>query len=334
MKTRISLLPTLLVITLPALAQNTSSIAFDGVDDLIDCTTSSMFELTGALTLEAWVKVDPVQSNSFGRIIDKFNHIDDEGFNLIVNGGHLFMEIRDPATNGYSVFGSSIDDGTWHHVAGSFSGTELRIYIDGVLDDQYSFAATTIQPCDNPLSIGNGWDGNVFLPLHAAIDEVRIWDIVRTDAEILACMDSHLAGNEPGLLGYWRFNENTGTMTSDLTGFGNDGTLTNGPLWSTDVMYPSPGICTISAINDDFELSAITLSPNPLESDGSLLIKGLPSGPCTIAIHDASGRVERTMSVAGAGNILVERGNLSPGVYMVSVTTSNGRAMSTRLVAL
>lgn len=333
MKTHAAL-PISLLLPLWSAAQNTASIAFDGVDDYVDCGTSSMFELTDSVTLEAWVKVDITQFNPFGRIIDKFNHVEDEGVNLISNGGHLFMEIRDPNGDGYSVYGSSIDDGSWHHVAGSFSGTELKIYIDGVLDDQYSFTATTIAPSANALSIGNGWDGAAYLPLHGSIDEVRIWNIVRTEAEILACMNSRLDGNEPGLLGYWRLDENSGITTADLTGFGNDGTLGNGAAWSTDVLFPGLGDCSITAIGENDGGPALELRPNPMITSSELMIDAMTAGACTVAIHDLSGRAVRTWLGVTARRFIVDREGLKPGTYMLNVAPASGRTTSLRLVIL
>jgi hypothetical protein len=42
---------------------------------------------------------------------------------------------------------------------------------------------------------------------HGAIDEVRVWNVARSGVEIAAAMSVPLAGSEPGLIGYWRFDE-------------------------------------------------------------------------------------------------------------------------------
>ena len=47
------------------------------------------------------------------------------------------------------------------------------------------------------------------------------------------------AGHVGGVLGYWQFDEGSGTTTADASGHGNDGTLVGGPAWTTDVP-PSP----------------------------------------------------------------------------------------------
>ena len=65
-------------------------------------------------------------------------------------------------------------------------------------------------------------------------------------------MSTPPTGSELGLVGYWNFNEGTGTTVNDLSSNDNDGTI-NGASWSTDV--PS---------------SSYVLSGTPGSSDGGL----------------------------------------------------------------
>ena len=59
------------------------------------------------------------------------------------------------------------------------------------------------------------------------IDEVRIWNTIRSVAEIRAGMCRKLTGAEGGLVAYWRFDEGTGSTAYDLTANDNDGALTD-----------------------------------------------------------------------------------------------------------
>jgi hypothetical protein len=77
---------------------------------------------------------------------------------------------------------------------------------------------TTSYPTGNLLSIGTtpqfagptGWQGK--------LDELRVWSVFRTAAEVQANMNVMLKGNEPGLVAYYKFDEGTGTTIADSTG--------------------------------------------------------------------------------------------------------------------
>ena len=63
------------------------------------------------------------------------------------------------------------------------------------------------------------------------MDEVRIWNVARTAAEIQGAMGGPLATPAPNLLGRWAANEGAGTTTADSSGRNINGTLTGGPTW-------------------------------------------------------------------------------------------------------
>jgi hypothetical protein len=68
------------------------------------------------------------------------------------------------------------------------------------------------------------------------MDEVRVWNVARTAAQIQGTMRMRLVGNEAGLVGYWRFDDGTGTTARDNTASANNGSLGNGnagarPTW-------------------------------------------------------------------------------------------------------
>jgi hypothetical protein len=63
-------------------------------------------------------------------------------------------------------------------------------------------------------------------------------------------MSSELSGDETGLVGYWNFNEGTGTTLTDQTSSGNDGTI-YGATWSTDVPTADTSSTTPPTISVD-----------------------------------------------------------------------------------
>ena len=78
---------------------------------------------------------------NFNRIVVKLNGEGRQAYSLAVGGstgggvsGHAELRMQESGGNtDLAVSTTDINDGTWHHVAGTFDGTNLRIYVDGIL---------------------------------------------------------------------------------------------------------------------------------------------------------------------------------------------------------
>ena len=125
--------------------------------------------------------------------------------------------------------GSALSPGSWHHVALVYNGSERIYYIDGVA---VATLPTTGSLITDPsyvqgLTIGASYGGGQQFT-NTTFEDIRIWETARTPAEINANIVSNLAGNEAGLLAYYRFDDGVGSTTvTDLTGNGHDLTLMN-----------------------------------------------------------------------------------------------------------
>ena len=126
----------------------------------------------------------------------------------------------DPFTNAIfdndnqpSGLGTSSDQ--WAHFAMTWDGTTVRAFVNGVEKASKTSTVTqkTLMTGRTPLTIG-GYAPAYF---NGYIDEFRIWNVARTAADISGTMHTALAGNEPGLVGYWRFDETSGTTAADST---------------------------------------------------------------------------------------------------------------------
>jgi hypothetical protein len=105
-----------------------------------------------------------------------------------------------------------------------FDGTNSLLYIDG------SLVATTSN-LPNQLAPASAWlgttDGNS--DMYAGdLDDLRIYRIARTPAEIEADMHGTSGPSEPGLVAYLDFDERCGTIVPDLSPMGNDASLGEG----------------------------------------------------------------------------------------------------------
>jgi hypothetical protein len=126
---------------------------------------------------------------------------------------------------------STIPANTWTHVTGVYNGTTASIYINGILDSSLPYTGTLLTS-SVAMKIGGGLtNGTEFF--QGNISEVRLWNIARTPAEITSSYTKQLTGNEFGLIGYYQFNEGTGTTTANNAKNGlYNGTLVSSPTWT------------------------------------------------------------------------------------------------------
>jgi hypothetical protein len=128
-------------------------------------------------------------------------------------------------------------------VAFVFDGGDAFLYLDGSLDASTS-GMNTPQATTTPLSLGREKSLQGFIGWHYAglVDEVRIWDVARSEKEISRSMDKKVSARSKGLVAYWRFNEGAGQVAADETSNGHD--LQLGDTGGTEVVDPtwvSPG---------------------------------------------------------------------------------------------
>ena len=86
-----------------------------------------------------------------------------------------------------------------------WDGKEMRTYIDGVKKGGFTICCEGIASTDAPLYVGVGANKNWFCK--GFIDEVRIWEVARTEKEINEFMMTILNGDEKGLNAHYTFDE-------------------------------------------------------------------------------------------------------------------------------
>ncbi len=113
------------------------------------------------------------------------------------------------------------------HCLGTPGGIQEIVFLDGEGQILASLNNPAYPTNDN-LSIGayDNSNGSGVITQHcdAQIDEVRIWNVARTQAQIRDNMCRQLTGAETGLVSYWNMNEGTGNTVNDLTTNNNHGT--------------------------------------------------------------------------------------------------------------
>jgi hypothetical protein len=118
-------------------------------------------------------------------------------------------------------------DTDWHHIALVREGAVVTIYVDGALQVTTGIIHATLSTSSNhTFYVGSRTNIEHW---YGEIDEVRIWDHARTEAEILQDMNLELTGLEPGLEAYYDFNEGAGQTAFDSSPNAYDGTLGSTP---------------------------------------------------------------------------------------------------------
>jgi len=121
-------------------------------------------------------------------------------------------DIRDDSGKDLGI-NSSTDQ--WVHIGMTWDGAVLTTYVNGLpkITAQGSGSTTTLNTAQSVLMIGcNPTNNNCF---NGYFDEFRVWNVARTATEIKDNYNKPMTGNETGLVGYWKFDESSGTTVAD-----------------------------------------------------------------------------------------------------------------------
>ena len=159
-----------------------NALEFDGNDDNVDCGQSDVTNITGTMTIEAWIK--PYTKNSNLTIVgNTMSGLNNPGYAFDINSWNTTD--RKIGFESYDDFklteDSAVAYGQWQHVAISISGTAAQIYVNGEAKN-VTGPYPDLRSSSNNLFIGARSDK--FYVYQGQIDELRIWSDVRTQQEI------------------------------------------------------------------------------------------------------------------------------------------------------
>lgn len=180
------------------------------------------------LSIEAWITPRgsgyQTGSNVGGMVVSKpiegasGPFIQSYGLSWVPSTGLIRAIITDDLRNTGQLLYSNrpVQVGHTNHIAMTFDGTWLRLYINGHLDAEVESAATTIDYGDEDVLLGAAnFVSGAKRRFQGEIDEVRLWDHARTRDQIGNLKNCELVGNEAGLLAYYNFNAGDATDDSD-----------------------------------------------------------------------------------------------------------------------
>ncbi|MDP4965409.1 MAG: T9SS type A sorting domain-containing protein [Salibacteraceae bacterium] len=209
-----------------------NGLSFDGVNDFIQTTFPGVTG-TNDRTFEAWVNINP---GAVGN-----NTILDYGTNAVGSrntfnvNGNLGLTFTSGGTNANlgSTNNSIITAGTWTHVAFVLDNGTGYLYVNGVLEGTGNLSAVNTPTTGTDMIIGERVTGGS-IPMDGVIDELRVWNVARTAAEINQFMNQELCSIPTGLVAYFKLDEgaaggtNAGvTVANNSVNGAQSGALTN-----------------------------------------------------------------------------------------------------------
>ena len=163
------------------------ALSFDGVDDYVDCGNKPGLNITDAITVEAWMYWNSLGSDSVG-IIGKGETPAQTGYVL----GKLSSETKlrfyprgGFGSANYVKTTSDIPTFQWVHYVGTFDGTDIKIYVNGILENTAN-SPGSVSSNTQPLVLGRWYGNHAAYYLNGLIDEVRVYNRALSAAEIAA----------------------------------------------------------------------------------------------------------------------------------------------------
>jgi hypothetical protein len=209
-----------------------TSLTFDGVASWLSIPGMALPTGNKPRTFELWMKVKTTAPDwSPSHTVFQYGGSGTgAGFGVDMDAYPMMELYVHPASTSL-LFSAGITQEEWFHLAATYDGMQLKAFVNGV-DKGTKKMTAALATTMTPLTAG-GANARYFFS--GSIDELRVWNVARTGAEIQATMSIRLTGHEPGLIGYWRFDEASGTAAKDATSSGNDATLsgTTLPKWGT-----------------------------------------------------------------------------------------------------
>jgi len=304
------------------------ALSFDGIDDCVDCGKPDVLNIRDQLTIELWIhpkNYGELSIQGFGRLIDR------ERYLLYLNEGgrddyadhSLLFAIEHP--NGDLIMGNtpmnSIQLNEWQHIAASYTSQthSMNMYINGQKQSLF-------YPFQRPYSTIDSSHSDTFYigesrskdrAFQGMMDEIRIWNIVRSEDEIKSQMNASFKDIPGNLVAYWPMRP-MDSYLKDLT-LNNVHCRLQSPKWVLGIhQWDTPTI--VSERDIIYTKMDTSVTFNPLENDTLL------ENPENIIIDSYDTSAMGQLNVCSDFSITYVPDNAFLGVdsYFYTITTNKG----------
>ncbi|MGB0403327.1 MAG: LamG-like jellyroll fold domain-containing protein [Salibacteraceae bacterium] len=257
---------------------------FNGTGSYVTCGSVNLSG-TG-LTFMGWVKFNQFNSSTGGAAanISSLWGIESGGTTTLMragDGGALAKEkiqlvVRTGATNNKLNGNKSLTTGQWYHLAGTYDGSTMKIYINGILDVSKSVSGNV--SASGPFQLGYNYNTSRFFD--GEMENVTVWKTALTQSTIREWMCKTITTSHPNyanLEAHWKFDNGTGATVTDHSGNSHNGTKTTSTNWITS----SAPIGDVSVT--DFT-APYSLSLNHPDGD-SLTVTNVTGSPSSVHLY-------------------------------------------------
>ena len=321
-------------------AQFNKAAHFFGNEGYINVPTDNSLRMAEEITIETWIKLDSLHSSQIG-IAGSWNDLgmnERSWFLWLINNRFEFLVSSNGSSIGRTAgFITEID--TWNHVAGTFDGSVIKLYVNDSLISTSNYLAT-IHTNELPFYIGRtetGSNGSDYL--FGWLDELRVWNKARSEDQIKQASKDTLdnryySSQDSGLVAYYRFDEalNLGIGVDSTLDFYDHSVEKNHGDIVGHVDLDSAGI-VITAINNQIKhnkvenFKLLQNYPNPFNPSTVIKYELAKAGNLKLVIYDIAGREISTLvdsyQIAGSYSINFDASLLPSGIYFYKISSGS-----------
>ncbi len=225
------------------------TITFSSATSYADAGNSTDFDFTNKVTVMSWIH--PTTYSDWDKIVMKSWTSDIDPWSIF----RLTLTNDNDGTEGaiFSVTISGIDYGvtasntvplnTWTHVAGTYDGANLKLYINGILSQTLALSGN-LDTNSEPVYIGKHRHNNINTFI-GKIDGVKIWNTALTETQVFNAMYGTYAP-ESNIVAVYDFQEGAGTVANDVSQNSHNATLNGSVTWNSN-----DEITSVCKIKDD-----------------------------------------------------------------------------------
>ena len=217
-----------------------NAFSFDGIDDFVFVPSSASLVPANAVSVDLWAKINSMPDEAAHLIDAKLTGVPKPngliyGLFVLGDGRAGFGVTTSGVLTSAFALTNIVGDGQFHHLAGTWDGSEVKLYVDGILEGSALTSGALVSGSEAEIVIGDHNPAIQVRRVHGLLDEVQIFNRALSVAEIQSIYLAGSAGVSKvipaplpaGLVSWWDGDLVSGTTAFDL-GSGINGTMVNG----------------------------------------------------------------------------------------------------------